>query len=243
MEEREISIRLKNVSKTFCLSDKSHMTLKQRIFNLFKKNNQNQFKALTNINLAIHKGETIGIIGRNGSGKTTLTKIMSGSFIPDKGGKITKVGTSLLLNLGVGYSHELTARDNIYVNGSTLGLRKKEIDAVFDDIIQFAELEEFVDVKIKNFSSGMIQRLSFSTAIYVNANILFLDEVFAVGDIKFKEKAIKVLEENWIKGRTVIIVSHSIGLVEKYCSRTILMENGKMTYFGDTKTAVELYKQ
>ena len=243
MEEKEISIQLKNVNKTFSLSDQPHLTLKQRVFNLFKRSNTKQFKALNDINLAIHKGETIGIIGRNGSGKTTLTKIMSGSFIADKGGEIIKNGTSLLLNLGVGYSHELTARDNIYVNGSTLGLRKKEIDAIFDDIIQFAELEEFIDVKIKNFSSGMIQRLSFSTAIYANADILFLDEVFAVGDEKFKAKAIKVLEENWIKGRTAIIVSHSIGLVEKYCSRTILMEKGNMTYFGDTKTAIERYKK
>jgi ABC-2 type transport system ATP-binding protein len=243
MEKKEISIQLKNVSKTFSLSEKSHTTLKQSVFNLFKVNSSKQFKALNDINLAIHKGETIGIIGRNGSGKTTLTKIMSGSFIPDKGGEVIKVGTSLLLNLGVGYSHELTARDNIYVNGSTLGLRKKEIDVIFDDIIQFAELEEFVDVKIKNYSSGMIQRLSFSTAIYANADILFLDEVFAVGDEKFKAKAINVLEENWIKGRTAILVSHSIGLIEKYCSRTIFMEKGNMLFFGDTKTAIELYKK
>lgn len=241
MKEKEISIQLKNVSKTFIISDKPHLTLKQRVFNIFKNNNTKQLSALKEININIYKGETIGIIGGNGSGKTTLTKIMSGSFIPDKGGIITKEGTSLLLNLGVGYSHELTARDNIYVNGSTLGLRKKEIDAIFKDIIQFAELEDFIDVKIKNFSSGMIQRLSFSTAIYANADILFLDEVFAVGDEKFRIKATKVLEDNWIKGRTAIIVSHNAGLIEKYCNRTILMEKGKMLFFGDTKTAIEMY--
>ncbi|MDB3887355.1 ABC transporter ATP-binding protein [bacterium] len=242
-KKAEISLSLKNISKTFYYSEKAFSTIQQRLFNLHKKNKKPPFKALNNINLEIYKGECIGIIGRNGSGKSTLTKIMSGAYIPDKGGVVEKKGTSLLLNLGVGFSHELTARENIYVNGSTLGLRIKQIDKIFDAIIEFAELQDFVDTKIKYYSSGMIQRLSFSIAIYAKADILFLDEVFAVGDNKFQEKATKVLEKNWIEGRTAIIVSHSIGLIEKYCNKTILMHKGNLLFYGDTKEAIQQYQQ
>ena len=243
MEKKEISIQLKGVSKSFKTYSKPAQTLKHRLFNFYKKSEKKNILALKKINLEIYKGECIGIIGRNGSGKSTLTKVMSGAFVPDKGGEVIKKGTSLLLNLGVGFSHELTARQNIYVNGSTLGLKIKEIDQILNDIIAFAELEEFIDTKIKYFSSGMIQRLSFSIGIYAKADILFLDEVFAVGDAQFKKKATKVLEENWIKGRTAIIVSHSNHLIEKYCNRTILMRNGEVVYFGDTKEAIEQYKK
>lgn len=239
--EKEISIQLNKVSKSFKTHKRSSQTLKHRLFNFYKKKEIKNILAIKEMNLEIYKGECIGIIGRNGSGKSTLTKIMSGALLPDKGGEVIKNGTSLLLNLGVGFSHELTARENIYVNGSTLGLRIKEIDKIFNDVIAFAELEEFIDTKIKYFSSGMIQRLSFSIAIYADADILFLDEVFAVGDKKFKEKASAVLEESWIKGRTVIMVSHSFGAIEKYCNKTILMHHGEMLFFGDTKSAIEKY--
>jgi len=238
----EISLSLKNVHKTFRFANNSFHTIQQRLFNLHKKNETKYITALKNINLDIYKGECIGLIGRNGSGKSTLTKTMSGAYLPDKGGSVIKNGTSLLLNLGVGFSHELTARENIYVNGSTLGLKIKQIDEIFHNIIEFAELQEFVDTKIKYYSTGMIQRLSFSIAVNANADIIFLDEVFAVGDEKFKEKATVVLEENWIKGRTVVIVSHSAGLIEQYCSKTILMHKGEMLFFGDTKTAIEKYR-
>lgn len=242
-QPKEISLSLKNVSKTFTIANNEFYTLQQKFFNFYKKSEKKKVQALKNVNLDIYKGECIGLIGRNGSGKSTLTKIMSGAYVPDKNGILIKNGTSLLLNLGVGFSHELTARENIYVNGSTLGLRIKEIDKIYKDVIEFAELEDFVDTKIKYFSTGMIQRLSFSIAVYANADIIFLDEVFAVGDEKFKEKATIVLEENWIKGRTVIIVSHSAGLIEQYCSRTILMNKGEMLYFGDTKIAIEKYRE
>lgn len=242
-QKKEVSLSLKNISKTFTIANNSFQSLQQKLFNAHKKVVKKQVKALKNINLEIYKGECIGLIGRNGSGKSTLTKIMSGAYVPDKDGELKKNGTSLLLNLGVGFSHELTARENIYVNGSTLGLRIKEIDKIYMDIIRFAELDDYLDTKIKYFSTGMIQRLSFSIAVYANADIIFLDEVFAVGDEKFKEKATIVLEENWIKGRTVIIVSHSAGLIEQYCSRTILMNKGEMLFFGETKTAIEKYRK
>lgn len=242
MDSKEISIELKNVNKTFNVFDKSYQTIKDRLFNIHKKNHQKKIEALKDINFEIYKGECIGIIGRNGSGKSTLTKIMSGSYVPDKNGLVIRNGSHLLLNLGVGFSHELTARENIYINGSTLGLRIKEIDEIFHDIIEFSELQEFVDTKIKYYSSGMVQRLSFSIALYANADIMFLDEVFAVGDEKFQEKATKVLEDNWIKGRTAVIVSHSSALIEKYCNRAILMHKGEILYFGDSATAIEKYR-
>jgi len=243
MEATDIALRLQNVSKTFKIYDKNYQTIKDRLFNFYKTNRSREIQAVKNVSFEIRKGECIGLIGRNGSGKSTLTKIMSGSFVPDKNGIVERNGTHMLLNLGVGFSHELTARENIYVNGSTLGLRISQIDEIFDQIIAYAELEDFVDTKIKYFSSGMVQRLSFSIAIYAQADILFLDEIFAVGDEKFRDKATKTLENNWLKGRTVIIVSHSADLIRKYCDKTILMQKGEMIFFGDSEEALELYKQ
>lgn len=191
----------------------------------------------------VFPGEILGVIGRNGSGKSTLVKIMSGAFIPDKGGIVKRNGTSILLNLSVGISHELTARQNIYVCGSTLGLRIKQIDAIFDKILSFAELEGFADTKIKYFSSGMVQRLSFSIAVNVRAEIMFLDEVFAVGDELFRQKAIAELEKSWMNGRTVILVSHSMETIQQYCHRVLYMKKGKVAYLGDPQTAIALYHE
>ncbi len=238
------AIVVKNISKTFVLAEKKRDSLKGALIELFgSTKNKKKLKAVNNVSFEIEKGENFGIIGRNGSGKSTLVKMMSGAFIPDKGGTVYRNGTSMLLNLGVGMSHELTARQNIYVSGSALGMKIKEIDEIFDQIIEFAELEEFVDSKIKYFSSGMIQRLSFSIAVNAGADIMFLDEVFAVGDAKFKAKAIKVMEESWINGRTIIMVSHSLSNIKKYCSRAIYLKNGKIEFLGDAKKAIELYNK
>jgi ABC-type polysaccharide/polyol phosphate transport system ATPase subunit len=147
------------------------------------------------------------------------------------------------MNLGVGMSHQLTARENIYVSASVLGLKIKEIDAIFDKIVDFAELREFIDTKIKYFSSGMVARLGFSIAVNANADIMFLDEIFAVGDMKFQEKAVRVFESSWIEGKTVILVSHTMETIQKYCNRSAYMKNGALIYFGDTATAIEQYKQ
>src|SRR5690606_13299158 len=202
----QAAIILRNISKTFYLDQLDSDTFRSRLFNSFRRNNKKVLKAINNINLEIAKGETLGIIGRNGSGKSTLVKIMNGSFIPDKGGEVIRNGTHMMMNLGIGLSHELTARENIYISGSTLGLRKKHVDQIFNQIIDFAELNGFVDTKIKHFSTGMIQRLSFSIAVNARADIMFLDEVFAVGDEVFRKKATKVLEKSWLEGRTVVIV-------------------------------------
>jgi ABC-type polysaccharide/polyol phosphate transport system ATPase subunit len=150
-------------------------------------------------------------------------------------------GSTMLMNLGVGMSHELTARENIYVSGSVLGLKIKEVDQLFDEIVEFAEIEDFVDTKVKFFSSGMMARLAFSIAVKAGADIMFLDEIFSVGDMKFQEKAVKVFEGSWIQGRTVILVSHGMGVIEKYCNRSVFMKNGQIEFFGDTGKAIEYY--
>jgi ABC-2 type transport system ATP-binding protein len=160
---------------------------------------------------------------------------------PVTSGTLAIQGHTLLMNLGVGMSHGLTARENIYISASVLGLKIKEIDQIFDKIVDFAEIREFVDTKIRFFSSGMVARLSFSIAVNAGADIMFLDEIFAVGDVKFQEKAIKVFESSWIEGKTVILVSHSMDIIRKYCGRTAFMKHGNLVFYGDTGKAVELY--
>ena len=238
--KEEIAIKAKNISKTFHISEDSHNTVKHRLFNLFNPPRRKEVKAVKMLSMEIKKGECIGLLGRNGSGKSTLVKVLAGVY-PTDSGYININGTTMLMNLGVGMSHELTARENVYVSGSVLGLKIKEIDALFNEIVEFAELEEFMDTKIKFFSSGMVARLAFSIAVNAGADIMFLDEIFAVGDMKFQEKAIKVFESSWIEGRTVILVSHSMETIRQYCSRAAYMDHGELKFFGDTEKAIEMY--
>src|SRR5690242_17483730 len=240
--EKNYAIVARNISKTFHISEDSHNTVKHRLFNLFNPPRRKHVQALKEITLEIEKGECVGLLGRNGCGKSTLVKLLAGVYPPDTGNiKIT--GSTMLMNLGVGMSHELTARENIYVSGSVLGLKIKEVDAIFDKIIDFAELSDFVDTKIKYFSSGMTARLGFSIAVNAGADIMFLDEIFAVGDVKFQEKAIKVFESSWIEGKTVILVSHGMDVIRKYCKRAAFMKNGELKFMGETEKAIELYME
>jgi ABC-2 type transport system ATP-binding protein len=238
--KKALAIQAKGISKTFHISEDSHNTVKHRLFNLFNPPRSKNVEAIKPMDFEIYKGECIGILGRNGCGKSTLIRLLAGVFPVDKG-EINIYGSTLLMNLGVGMSHQLTARENIYVSASVLGLKIKEIDAIFDEIVDFAELREFIDTKIKYFSSGMVARLGFSIAVNAGADIMFLDEIFAVGDMRFQEKAIKVFESSWIEGKTVILVSHSMDVVAKYCSRTAFMKNGSLMYFGDTDKAIQMY--
>jgi ABC-2 type transport system ATP-binding protein len=235
-----IAITARNISKTFHISEDSHNTVKHRLFNLFNPPKRKDVPALKITSLEIRIGECIGLIGRNGCGKTTLTKVLAGVY-PSDTGYIKVNGSTMLMNLGVGMSHELTARENVYVSGSVLGLKIKEVDALFEKIIEFAEVQDFVDTKIKFFSSGMMARLGFSIAVNAGADIMFLDEIFSVGDMKFQEKAIKVFESSWIEGKTVILVSHGMEVIRRYCSRAAFMKNGNIEFFGDTEKAIELY--
>jgi ABC-type polysaccharide/polyol phosphate transport system ATPase subunit len=238
--EKRLAIKAENISKTFTLSEDSHNTVKHRLFNLFNPPRSKKVEALKPMSFAIERGECIGLIGRNGCGKSTLVKLLAGVY-PVSSGNIVINGSTLLMNLGVGMSHELTARENIYVSASVLGLRIREIDQIFDKIVAFAELEEFVDTKIRFFSSGMVARLGFSIAVNAGADIMFLDEIFAVGDVKFQEKATKVFESSWIAGKTVILVSHTMETIQRYCGRTAYIDKGRLVYFGETGEAVRRY--
>ncbi|MEJ7914036.1 MAG: ABC transporter ATP-binding protein [Chitinophagaceae bacterium] len=238
--ENTIAIQAKNISKTFHISEDSHNTVKHRLFNIFNPPRRKDVLAVKMLSLEINKGECIGLLGRNGSGKSTLVKLLAGVY-PTDTGYINIKGSTMLMNLGVGMSHELTARENVYVSGSVLGLKIKDIDKIFDQIVDFAELKEFIDTKVKYFSSGMIARLAFSIAVNAGADIMFLDEIFAVGDMIFQEKAIKVFESSWIEGKTVILVSHSMDTIQKYCSRAAYIDHGELKFFGDTRQAIEMY--
>jgi len=240
--KNEIAIIANDISKTFHISEDSHNTVKHRLFNLFNPRRRKDVAALRLTSLEIKRGECIGLIGRNGCGKTTLTKVLAGVY-PTDTGQVKINGSTMLMNLGVGMSHELTARENIYVSGSVLGLKIKEVDQLFDEIIDFAEVRDFVDTKIKFFSSGMMARLAFSIAVNAGADIMFLDEIFSVGDMKFQEKAIKVFESSWIEGKTVVLVSHGMDVVSKYCNRAAFMKDGRVEFFGETEKAIQLYTQ
>jgi len=216
--------------------------VKHRLFNLFNPPRGKNVEAVKTMDFEVHRGECIGLLGRNGCGKSTLVKLLAGVYPADTG-SIEIWGTTLLLNLGVGMSQELTARENIYVSSSVLGLKIKTIDTLFDKIVDFAEIRDFVDTKVKYFSSGMQARLAFSIAVNAGADIMFLDEIFAVGDAKFQEKAVKVFESSWIEGKTVILVSHSMDVIQKYCTRAAFMRRGELMYFGDVEEAIRLYRE
>jgi ABC-type polysaccharide/polyol phosphate transport system ATPase subunit len=240
MRNTPIAISAKQISKTFHISEDSHNTVKHRLFNLFNPPRNKKVHAVSTLDLEVYKGECIGLLGRNGSGKSTLVKLLAGVYPADTG-HIDIYGTTLLMNLGVGMSQELTARENIYVSGSVLGLKIRTIDSLFDTIVDFAEIRDFVDTKVKFFSSGMMARLAFSIAVNAGADIMFLDEIFAVGDVRFREKAIRVFESSWIEGKTVVLVSHSMEVIEKYCTRAALMRQGQLVFVGDTQMAIDLY--
>lgn len=238
-------ISIKNVSKTYKVRQTKSSSIKEFLPLLlqFKLGKKQEIKAINNISLKIKRGETFGIIGRNGSGKSTLIHLMMKSIMPDKGGKIKTNGSMMRLALGMGVDPNLSARDNIYVNGSIIGLSFKRIGSLFDNIITFANLEGFVDTPVKFYSKGMKQRLLFSIAIHADAEIFLLDEFFGgVGDEDFKRKSNIAFEKRILEGRTIIIVSHSMHIVKKFCSRTLWLENGEIKSIGNTNQVVKEYR-
>lgn len=241
MQKKELAICVSHLSKHFDVSENKTNTVKQFVFNFMKKEQTKKFEALSDISFEIEKGEIVGFIGRNGSGKSTLTKVIAGIY-PPTFGKIKINGTIMLMNLGIGINQELTARDNIYVACSILGRTIKEIDVFFDELLSFAELNEFANRKVKYFSSGMQARLSFAIALHAKAEIIILDEVFAVGDAKFIQKATAAIENKILKNSTIILISHSEDTIRKYCHKTGYLKNGQLVFFGDTNLALEKYK-
>lgn len=242
--KQELLVSIKNVSKTFYIREQSHDSIREKIINLFSnKSASRAIKALDNINLDIYKGDFIGIIGHNGSGKSTLLKMIIGAFQPDKGSKIITKGKIARLALGMGFDPNLSARDNIYVNGSIMGLTFKQIGERFHEILAFSELENFVDTPIKFFSSGMVSRLAFAIAMHTDADVLLVDEFFGgVGDIGFREKSQKVFKEAFIDGRTIVHVSHELETVKEYCNRVVLLHQGRMLAMGSAEEVIPIYE-
>ncbi|MBR1802162.1 ABC transporter ATP-binding protein [Candidatus Saccharibacteria bacterium] len=235
------AITVRNLSKSFKLPTDKSWGLKQAILNRIKgiKGYKKQ-EVLKNLNFKVKKGEFLGIVGRNGSGKSTLLKILSEIYVPDKG--TIKVNGTLVpfIELGVGFNPELTGKENIYLNGAMLGFSNSEMDKMYDDIVEFAELEPFMHQKLKNYSSGMQVRLAFSIAIRARGDILILDEVLAVGDAAFQEKCNEYFRN--LKGnQTVIIVTHDMENVRRFCDRAILLEDGKIIEDGKPDKVADAY--
>jgi len=236
------AVVVKNLHKSFRLPTEQAFGLKQTIFNRLRgiKGYKEQ-KVLKGLDFEIKQGEFLGIVGRNGSGKSTLLKILAGIYYPEKG-DITINGTLVpFIELGVGFNPELTGRENVYMNGALLGFSNAEMDKMYDDIWNFAELKEFEDQKLKNYSSGMQVRLAFSIAIRAKGDILLLDEVLAVGDAAFQKKCedyFKNLKENH---QTVILVTHSMENVRKFCTRAILIDDGKIIKDGKPDKIADAY--
>mgnify|MGYP005760679925 FL=1 len=243
-------IKLEHVSMKFNLGIEKEFSIKQAFINFFspkkrkKKNKKDVFWALSDVSFEVKRGEVIGLIGSNGAGKSTLLKVVSGVLKPTKG-KVTVNGViSPMIELGAGFDAELTARENIYLNGSILGYSKEFLDEKFDEIVEFSELKDFLDAPVRNFSSGMVAKLAFSIATIVNPEILIVDEILSVGDIKFQEKSKNKMMEMIKGGTTVLYVSHDLSSIMELCNRVVWLEHGKVVKIGETdKICKEYYKK
>lgn len=234
MTDKHIAVKVDHVSKYFKLPTESTNSLRTAMVNRFKgiKGYKEQH-VLNNISFEVEKGDFFGILGRNGSGKSTLLKIISEIYVPEKGFVTIDGKLVSFIELGVGFNPELTGRENVYMNGAMLGFSTAEINAMYDDIVDFAELHEFMNQKLKNYSSGMQVRLAFSVAIKAQGDILILDEVLAVGDEAFQRKCNDYFQERKKSGKTTILVTHDMGAVKKYCNKAVLIENGLVKAIGD----------
>ena len=242
MSNDKTVVKVENVSKEFRLPHEMNNSLKSLIIHPFRKRSTvERQKALEDVSFEIKDGEFFGILGRNGSGKSTLLKLLAGIYQPTSGD--IKLDGKLVpfIELGVGFNPELTGRENVYLNGALLGFSKKEIDARYKDIVEFAELHDFMDQKLKNYSSGMQVRLAFSVATRAEADILLIDEVLAVGDAEFQRKCFNHFKSLKKRGVTVVFVTHDMKAVEEYCDRAILVEGGNITSEGTASIVAKEY--
>lgn len=234
-------IEFSKVSKKFKRGRK--LLLKEAFLDIFKPGATEEFWPLKDINLKVLKDETLGIIGNNGSGKSTILKLIAGVMIPDKGEVEVDGKIAPLIELGAGFHPELSGRENIYLNSAILGLTRNQVDRRFDDIVNFAELEEFIDTPIKHYSSGMYMRLGFAIAVHTTPDILLIDEILAVGDIAFQEKCMNVMQEYKRGGMTIVYISHSMETVQKFCDRVVLLVNGEIDMISSPQRVVNRYNK
>lgn len=236
-------ITIKNVKMDFNLGVEKDNSMKQVFVNLFTDNRKKKeyFHALNNITFHIDKGEVVGLIGSNGAGKSTLLKIVSGVMKPTSGKVVVNGVISPMIELGAGFDPNLTAKENIYLNGAILGYSKNFLDEKFNDIVDFSELKDFLDVPVKNFSSGMTAKLAFSIATIVDPEILIVDEILSVGDIKFQEKSKNKMMEMIKGGTTVLFVSHSLAQIKELCTKVIWLEHGTIVKIGNPKEICDEY--
>ena len=234
------AIVAQNVYKSFNVFYDKTNTIKEKLL-FWNRSKKEVREILKDISLTIKQGEVVGLIGVNGSGKSTLLKLMTKIIYPNKGKITTNGKLTSILELGAGFHPDFSGRENIYFNASIFGLTRKEIDSRIQKIIEFSELEGFIDNPVRTYSSGMYMRLAFSVAINVDADILLVDEILSVGDQHFQEKCFKKIEELKEQGKTIVIVTHTMGAVERFCTRAVWLHEGKIRMDGDTKTVVEEY--
>ena len=244
MQDNNDIIQVKNVTMRFNLAEEKTDTIKEYILKFLKgKLHFNEFFALKNVSFSVKKGESVALIGVNGSGKSTMLKIIAGVMYPTKGSVTVNGSIAPLIELGAGFDMDLTARENIYLNGAVLGYDREFMDQHFDEIMEFSELWEFVDVPVKNFSSGMIARLGFAIATIVKADVLIVDEVLAVGDFRFQEKCKERMAELMAGGTTLLFVSHSGEQVKELCAKAVWLDHGEVKAFGDSLVVYDEYSK
>ncbi|MBV7412845.1 ABC transporter ATP-binding protein [Dermabacteraceae bacterium TAE3-ERU27] len=235
-------VRIENVSKEFVLNH--NRALKELVFAALQgKKLRDKFTALHDISLTVHAGETVGLIGFNGSGKSTLLKNISGVLFPDRGRVLTRGKVAGLIEVGAGFHPDLSGRENVYLNGAILGMTKEEIDAKFDEIVAFSEIEEFIDTDVKYYSSGMFLRLAFAVAVHTDPDIFLVDEILSVGDEPFQRKCLARIRELQEDGKTMVIVSHELDMLEKLCNRIVFLRGGRIEYDGEPSEAIRRLRE
>ncbi len=241
----DVAIKVDRVSKTFKLPHEKQTSIKGALINLARggRRSYERQQVLKDVSFEIKKGEFFGIVGRNGSGKSTLLKMLAGIYTPTKGSIQVNGKLTPFIELGVGFNPELTGRENVFLNGALLGFSRKEMSHMYHDIVAFAELEKFMDQKLKNYSSGMQVRLAFSIAIRVNTDLLILDEVLAVGDERFQDKCLTVFEDFKKRKQTIVLVTHDMNSVKRFCDRAIVVDEGNLVYTGTPQEAAQKYSE
>ena len=240
----EIMVEVSNVSVKFHLSRERIDSIKEYIIEKIKNQIEyDEFMALQDVSLTVEKGESVALIGLNGCGKSTLLKTVAGVLKPFKGSVRVYGTVAPLIELGAGFDHDLTARENVFLNGAILGYDRKSMEKHYEDIVEFSELRDFMDVPIKNFSSGMLARLAFAIATIGTPDILIVDEVLSVGDFRFQQKCEKRIQQMMKKDTSILFVSHSIDQVKKLCTKTVWIEKGKVKMIGPTEEVCALYEQ